>query len=73
MRTSNITCQGQRDTETGEPDDAISIKSGSEGGRGKRPAMDLARGLPDGESEGVWLIAYSLGSCVARFGLFLFV
>jgi len=26
-----------------------------------------------GESEGVWLIAYSLGSCVARFGLFLFV
>jgi len=47
MRTSNITCQGQRDTETGEPDDAISIKSGSEGGWEKRPAMDLARSLPN--------------------------
>ena len=46
MRTSNITCQGQRDTETGEPDDAISIKSGSERGWEKRPAMDLARSLP---------------------------
>ena len=29
----------------GEPDDAISITSGSEEGREKRPAMDLARGL----------------------------
>ena len=47
MRTSNITCQGQRDTETGEPDDAISIKSGSERGWEKRPAMDLARSLPN--------------------------
>jgi len=39
--------QGRRNKETGEPDDAISVTSGSEGGRGKRPAMDLARGLPD--------------------------
>jgi len=51
MRTSNITCQGQRDTETGEPDDAISIKSGSEGGWEKRPAMDLARSLPNSISH----------------------
>src|SRR5262249_43292876 len=38
--------QGQRDKETGEPDDATSIPSGSEGGWEKRPAMDLARSLP---------------------------
>src|SRR5216683_5609295 len=38
--------QSQRDKETGEPYDATSIKYGSEGDRGKRPAMDLARGLP---------------------------
>ena len=38
--------QGYRDTETGEPDEAISFKSGSEEGWGKRPAMDLARSLP---------------------------
>src|SRR5215468_8308550 len=38
--------QGQRDKETGEPDDATSITSGSEGGWEKRPAMDLARSLP---------------------------
>jgi hypothetical protein len=37
--------QGYRDTETGEPDEAISFKSGSEEGWGKRPAMDLARSL----------------------------
>ena len=37
--------QSQRDKETREPDDAISITSGSEEGREKRPAMDLARGL----------------------------
>jgi hypothetical protein len=35
--------QRQRDKETGEPDDATSIKSGSEGGWEKRPEMDLAR------------------------------
>ena len=38
--------QGYRDKETGEPDEAISFTSGSEGGWGKRPAMDLARSLP---------------------------
>jgi hypothetical protein len=32
--------------ETGEPDEATSFTSGSEGGQEKRPAMDLARGLP---------------------------
>ena len=37
--------QGYRDTETGEPDEAISFKSGSEEGWGKRLAMDLARSL----------------------------
>src|SRR5712691_5220370 len=37
--------QGYRDTETGEPDEAISFTSGSEEGWGKRPAMDLARSL----------------------------
>src|SRR5215469_479239 len=45
MMTSIIIGQSQRDTETREPDDAISITSGSEEGREKRPAMDLARGL----------------------------
>src|SRR5262245_24459666 len=45
MMTSIITGQSQRDKETREPDDAISITSGSEEGREKRPAMDLARGL----------------------------
>ena len=53
MRTSNITRQGRRDTETGEPDDAISIKSGSEGGWEKRPAMDLARSLPNLQAIGL--------------------
>ena len=43
--TSIIIGQSQRDKETREPDDAISIPSGSEEGREKRPAMDLARGL----------------------------
>src|SRR3989442_15589988 len=38
--------QSQRDKETGEPDDATSITSGSAGGWEKRPAMDLARSLP---------------------------
>ena len=47
MTISTITGQGYRDTETGEPDDAISIKSGSEGGWGKRPETDLARSLPN--------------------------
>jgi hypothetical protein len=45
MMTSIIIGQSQRDKETREPDDAISIMSGSEEGREKRPAMDLARGL----------------------------
>src|SRR5499427_2163369 len=45
MMTSIIIGQSQRDKETREPDDAISITSGSEEGREKRPAMDLARGL----------------------------
>ena len=45
MMTSIIVGQSQRDKETREPDDAISITSGSEEGREKRPAMDLARGL----------------------------
>src|SRR5215468_2565306 len=38
--------QGKRDKETGEPDDATRIPSGSAGGWEKRPAMDLARSLP---------------------------
>ena len=46
MKTFTIIGQGGRDTETGEPDEAISFTSGSEGGWGKRPAMDLARSLP---------------------------
>ena len=45
MMTSIIIDQSQRDKETREPDDAISITSGSEEGREKRPAMDLACGL----------------------------
>ena len=45
MRASTKTGQGQGDKETGEPDEAISLTSGSEGDREKRPAMDLARGL----------------------------
>src|SRR6266702_5004931 len=45
MMTSIIIGQSQRDKETREPDDAISITSGSEEGREKRPTMDLARGL----------------------------
>src|SRR5713101_657556 len=45
MMTSIIIGQSQRDKETREPDDAISITSGAEEGREKRPAMDLARGL----------------------------
>src|SRR5215510_11017637 len=45
MMTSIIIGQSQRDKETREPDDAISITSGSEEGREKRPAMDRARGL----------------------------
>ena len=44
--TSIIIGQSQRDKETREPDDAIGITSGSEEGREKRPAMDLARSLP---------------------------
>jgi hypothetical protein len=51
MTTSTITGQGCRDTETGEPDEATSLKSGSEGGWGKRPVMDLARNLPNYHKE----------------------
>ena len=43
--TSTPIGQSRRNKETGEPDDATSITSGSEEGREKRPAMDLARGL----------------------------
>ena len=39
------------DKETGEPDDATSIPSGSEGGWEKRPVMDLARSLPNLETN----------------------
>ena len=39
--------QGRRDKETGEPDDATSVTSGSEGGWEKRPEVDLARSLPN--------------------------
>jgi len=46
MTTSTSIGQSQRDKETGEPDDATSIKSGSAGGWGKRPVLDLARSLP---------------------------
>ena len=46
MKTFITTCQSQRNKETGEPDDATSIKSGAAGGWGKRPEMDLARSLP---------------------------
>ena len=59
--TSIIIGQSQRDKETREPDDAISITSGSEEGREKRPAMDLARGLSsarwsdDGSLEGAFI------------------
>src|SRR6266571_9379821 len=45
MMTFTPIGQSQRDKETGEPDDATSITSGSEEGQEKRPAMDLARGL----------------------------
>jgi len=45
MMTSTPIGQSRRNKETGEPDDATSITSGSEEGREKRPAMDLARGL----------------------------
>src|SRR5467141_100505 len=45
MMTSIIIGHSQRDKEIREPDDARSITSGSEEGREKRPAMDLARGL----------------------------
>jgi hypothetical protein len=51
MTTFTIIGQGYRDTETGEPDDATSVTSGSEGGWGKRPAMDLARSLPTQVAE----------------------
>jgi hypothetical protein len=37
MTTSTLIGQSQRNKETGEPDDATSIKSGSEGGWEKRP------------------------------------
>ena len=37
--------QSQRDKETGEPDDATSIQSGSEGDR-RKGRKDLARSLP---------------------------
>src|SRR5215510_7891545 len=55
--------QGQRNKETGEPDDATSIPSGSEGGWEKRPTMDLARSLPylaslDDDPEATGLPAY---------------
>ncbi len=43
--------QSQRDKETGEPDEATSFKSGSEGGWGKRPVMDLARSLPSDHED----------------------
>src|SRR5262249_27074452 len=46
MMTSTSIGQSPRDKETGEPDDATSIKSGSAGGWGKRPVLDLARSLP---------------------------
>ena len=60
--TSIIIGQSQRDKETREPDDAISITSGSEEGREKRPAMDLARGL----SSATWADDGSLWqACVA--------
>jgi len=49
--------QGYRDTETGEPDEAISFKSGSEEGWGKRPAMDLARSLSSAQHPGLTVIA----------------
>ena len=52
MMTSIIIGQSQRDKETREPDDAISIPSGSEEGREKRPAMDLARGLSSAKWAG---------------------
>jgi len=52
MMTSIIIGQSQRDKETREPDDAISITSGSEEGREKRPAMDLARGLSSAKWAG---------------------
>jgi len=45
MMTFTPIGQSQRDKETGEPDDATSITSGSEEGQEKRLAMDLARGL----------------------------
>src|SRR5262249_2213631 len=51
MMTYTTIGQSQRDKETGEPDDATSITSGSEGGREKRPAMDLARGLPNNRAQ----------------------
>ena len=48
--------QGYRDTETGEPDEAISFTSGSEEGWGKRPAMDLARSLSSPQNPALIVI-----------------
>ena len=52
MTTSIPIGQSQRNKETGEPDDATSIQSGSAGWE-KRPAMDLARSLPSFNVLGV--------------------
>src|SRR6266446_261252 len=46
LRPRQTIGQSQRNKETGEPDDATSIQSGSAGGWEKRPEMDLARSLP---------------------------
>jgi hypothetical protein len=48
--------QGYRDTETGEPDEAISFKSGSEEGWGKRPATDLARSLSSAQNPALTVV-----------------
>ena len=53
LSTTAANGHSQRNKETGEPDDATSIKSGSAGGWEKRPEMDLARSLPSFKVLGV--------------------
>ena len=71
MMTSISIGQSQRNKETGEPDDATSIKSGSEGGWWKRPAMDLARSLPSGDPQECADRIRQLYETVGGFGMLL--
>ena len=57
LRPRQTIGQSQRNKETGEPDDATSIQSGSAGGWEKRPEMDLARSLPSFKVSGPLFLA----------------